>query len=517
MASATKTVIRLANAATAARARVVMPTQTAATAATAQTTAPSPAPCLGSTPASPPPTAPWRKPVPADSVAVFRIAFGLLVTFSSLRFLAKGWVDALYLEPTNHLTYRWFGWVAPLPAPWMHLMLVALAVLGICIALGYRHRLATVLFILLFAYTELIEAALYLNHYWFVTLAAVLLLVLPVQHRWSLDAVAGRVRPCTWTPAGVVWALRAQVGLVYVFAGLAKLNPDWLFEAQPLKLWLADRTHLAIIGPYLDEPLVAYLASWGGALFDCTIVGWLLWRKSRPWAYGVLVVFHVATWLLFQIGVFPWVMIAATLVFFSPDWPTKLMRQMRQAWQMQHRPKLAGLAAPLATAATTAPASSTTPAPTTPRLKKPALALLIALAVMQIALPLRHYIHHSNVRWSEEGYYLSWRVMLTEKAGYLRYQVQHPASGQSWQANPELVLTDWQASYAATRPDLIHATALLLTEHYAQQGIHNIEVYADSWAAMNGRPAQRLVNPTVNLAAYGRGQLPAGWIMELQS
>ena len=98
----------------------------------------------------------WKQPVAADSLAVFRICFGLLVVFSSLRFLWKGWVNALYLAPENHLTYRGFGWVAPLPAPWMHLIVLALAVFGVCIALGYRYRLATALFLTGFAYTELI-------------------------------------------------------------------------------------------------------------------------------------------------------------------------------------------------------------------------------------------------------------------------------------------------------------------------------------------------------------------------
>ena len=266
------------------------------------------------------------RPVPADSAAVFRIAYGLLVAFGSVRFLARGWVDALYLEPAHHLTYPGFEWVRPLAAPWMHLHMAALAGLGLCIAVGYRHRLAAALFVVGFTYTELIEASLYLNHYWFVTLAGVLVWLLPVGHRWSLDAARGRVTASPVVPAGTVWALRAQVAVVYGFAGLAKLNPDWLFEAQPLRIWLADRTCLPLIGPLLDEPAVAYLASWWGAFFDCTIVGWLLWRRSRPWAFAVLVAFHLATAALFQIGIFPWVMILAVLVFFAPDWPRRLAR-----------------------------------------------------------------------------------------------------------------------------------------------------------------------------------------------
>lgn len=430
-----------------------------------------------------------RRSVPADSVAVFRISYGLLVAYSCVRFLAKGWVDTLYLQPDHHLAYRWFEWIQPLPGPLMHLHVAALAVLGLCIAAGYRHRLATGLFVVGFSYTELIDAALYLNHYWFITLAGVLLLVLPVHHRWSLDVAVGRVRAHPNVAVGVVWALRAQLAAVYLFAGLAKLNPDWLFHAEPMSLWLADRTHLPLVGPFLDEPAMAYVASWSGAAFDCTIVAWLLWRRSRPYAYAVLVGFHLTTGALFQIGVFPWVMIVATLIFFEPTWPRRL--------------------------ASSASIISRHPvSPSRPTTRPLLVAGLVALAAIQLVLPLRHYAIDGNVRWTEEGYYLSWRVMLTEKAGHVDYHVTDPTTGRTWTVDPDLVLTEWQANHAATRPDLIHATAHLIAEHYRDQETPDVEIRADAWVTMNGHQARRLIDPTVDLAAHRRGHLPTGWILD---
>ena len=436
-----------------------------------------------------------RRPVSADSTAVFRIGFGLLAVYSSVRFLAKGWVDRLYLEPAHHLSYPGFGWVQPWPSPWMHLHVAVLALLGACIALGYRHRLAAALFVVGFAYVEMIDAALYLNHYWYVTLAGLLMVLLPVHHRWSLDAWLGRVAPARCVPVAVVWVLRAQLGVVYVFAGLAKLNGDWLFRAQPRRLWLADRTHLPVVGPLLDEPLLAYAASWAGAFFDLTIVAWLLWGRSRPWAYAAVVVFHLATGALFQIGVFPWVMIVGTLVFFPPHWPERLRAA---AGSRSTPPKAADRAAKA-------------------RVAKPVAAALVLLAVVELVLPLRHYAYPGNVRWTEEGYYWSWRVMVTEKAGYAQFRVTDPSTGRTWQAGPGLVLTDWQAEQAAVRPDLIHATAHLLAEHYRQQGRTEVEVRADVWVSMNGRPPQRLVDPSVDLAARPRTQAPKGWILGISS
>lgn len=430
------------------------------------------------------------RPVSAASVSAFRVAFGLLVTFSSIRFLVKGWVDTLYLQPENHLTYRWFEWVEPLPAPLMHLHMVMLVALGVAIAAGYRFRLASGLFAVAFVYTELIDAALYLNHYWFVTLVSVLFLLLPVHHHWSLDARSGRVQHADVVPAGVVWALRAQLGAVYIFAGVAKLNGDWLVRSQPMELWLSARSSTPAIGWLFNVSGVPLVMSWAGVVFDCTIVGFLLWRRSRSGAYVALVVFHLVTGLLFQIGVFPIVMILSTLVFFEPDWPQRFIG--RSSIKVQ-------------------------PDTAVPRVGFSRTALLVAFAAVQIWLPLRHYSEPSNVRWSEEGYYLSWRVMLTEKAGFVEYEVTVPGTGERWGVDPSLVLTDWQRSVASTKPDLIHATALLIADHYEARGELDVEVRATAWISMNGRPAGLIIDHSIDLAAHARGDLPAGWILSLRS
>jgi hypothetical protein len=423
---------------------------------------------------------------------VFRIGFGLLVAFASVRFLTKGWVDALYLEPARHLTYAGFEWVRPLPAPWMHAHIVALGVLGLGIAAGWRTRLCAALFTAGFAYTELIDAALYLNHYWYVTLAGLLLVLLPTGHHWALDAARGRVAASATVPVVTVWALRAQLAVVYLFAGVAKLNPDWLLSAQPMRIWLADRADLPGVGSLLDEPWLAYGASWAGAAFDLAVVGMLLWRRSRPWTYCAVVAFHVATWLLFPIGVFPWVMIAGTLVFFPPDWPERVAARL--GWRRRPR---AGTAQPS----------------TRLRIGPVAAVALAVLAAVEVVLPLRHLVYPGDVRWTEEGYYLSWRVMLTEKVGLLDFRVTDPASGRTWEVGPEEVLTGWQAAQAAVRPDLVLATARLVADELASRGIEDVEVRADSFVSMNGRPARRMVDPTVDLAAEPRSPGPAHWIL----
>jgi vitamin K-dependent gamma-carboxylase len=419
--------------------------------------------------------------VEAGSVVAFRVAMGVLVAFSAGRFLAKGWVESLYLAPAHHLTYPWFPWVRPLPAPLMYAVVAAMIPLGLAIALGWRTRAVAAATLVAFTYCELIDAALYLNHYWFVTLVLTLLTVVPTS--------------APMVPRLVVWVLRFQVGLVYVMAGIAKLNRDWLVHGEPMGMWLAGRTGTPGVGWLFDEPWAGRVASWMGAAFDLTIVGWLLWRRTRLAAWVAIVAFHVLTWRLFAIGVFPWVMIAATTIFFEPSWPRRLSARFQPS--ARARP------------------SAGRPAGGPRALGWVAIAVLWAL--IQIAVPLRHLAYAGDVRWTEEGYYGSFRVMLTEKAGFLEFDVTDPATGERWSVAPTSVLTDWQARQAAVRPDLALAAAHLVAEDFSRLGHPGVEVRADSWVSFNGRRRQRMIDPSADLAALDRRARAGDYVLDLEA
>ena len=260
-------------------------------------------------------------PVDPSSLALFRILFGVMMAAGMLRFMALGWVSELYVLPTFHFTWELFPWVRPLPGALMHLLFAALALLACGVAAGFCYRASIVLFFLGFTYVELIDKATYLNHYYLVSLLAGLLIFLPAHRALSIDvwrrpALAARTIP-SWT----VNLLRFQIAVVYVFAGLAKINTDWLLEAQPMRIWLAARSDIPFAGQLFTQPWVAYAFSWFGAVYDLTIVFFLIWHRTRLAAYVTVIVFHAMTAVLFPIGMFPWIMIVATSIFFPPDWP----------------------------------------------------------------------------------------------------------------------------------------------------------------------------------------------------
>lgn len=436
------------------------------------------------------------RPVDGRSLAVLRIALGTVTAAAALRTWSYGWADSLYAAPGHRFTYFGMGWV-PQPGPGaMRVLLLAVAASGVTVALGWRTRASALALAVTFGWVEMIDATTYLNHYWLLTLLAVLSVVAPVGARWSLDARRHGPRDVA---LGWVWLLRFQIGVVYVFAGLAKLQHDWLVDALPLRLWLPARAHLPVVGPLLREPVTAHALAVAGAVYDTTIVPALLWRRTRPVAWLAVVGFHVATWVLFPIGVFPWVMIATSTVFFDPDWPGRAAGWLR----LQAR----------------TPAAPIEPVGRTDRRPVPALArrrLLVGAAgtwvVVQLALPLRHLAYPGDHRWTGQGYRFGWNVMLVERTGSTTFIVTEPATGRTWTADPEQLYTPAQIRVMNGEPDLILQAAHAIAAEERALG-HDVEVRVDAWLSFNGRPAQRWIDPQVDLAAQPRSLAPASWIL----
>lgn len=414
------------------------------------------------------------RPVDGASLAAFRVIFGVLMFGSTVRFMAKGWIDQLYLAPVRHFSFYGFSWVRPWPGVGLHAHFAALASLALCIAIGWRPRLCTALFFLGFAYVELLDKAAYLNHYYLVSTLLFVMLFLPL---WGAAKV-----PC-WA----LWALRLQLGLVYFYAGVAKLHPDWLLDAQPLRIWLAARTHVPLIGPWLDQTWAAYLFSWTGAAFDLTIPFFLLGRRSRPFAYAAVVLFHGTTALLFPIGLFPWLMIGCTTIFFEPDWPRRFVGSRLAADPAASSPRASGSAW--------------------------LTAVLAGHFLFQILFPLRHWLYPGDRMWTEEGFRFAWHVMVKQKTGLVDFYVTDPETGRTSLVDLRAMLTPFQLEMMSAEPDMILQCAHWVAEDYRRKGQARVEVRAQAYAALNGRRGQLLIDPQVDLAHEPISLWPKSWIL----
>lgn len=446
-----------------------------------------------------------NRPADAAALACFRFALGALVCVSALRFFAYGWIDDFFVRPRFFFKYWGFGWV-PVPGPsGVHQLFGAVAVLGALLAVGVAYRPVVIALFLAFTWVQLLDATNYLNHYYLVSLLLLLLCFMPLGRVWSVDALIWPRRRVAELPVWMTWLLRFQVGCVYVFAGKAKLGADWLLHAQPLEIWLRSRTDVALVGRWFGERWVAYAFSWGGFLFDSTIVAFLLWRRTRAPAFLVLVVFHAITGSLFPIGMFPVIMIVSALVFFSPSWPRAL--KARVARLLRRRRAAAG-EAPAGAAAIEARAEPAVAG----RIGRAGLALAAGWCLLQALMPLRQHLYGGNVLWHEQGMRWSWKVMVREKNASVTFWVQDKATGRRWYVPPRQYLDARQEREFAAQPDLVLQLAHRIAADERARG-RDVTVSAEVLASLNARRLAPLVDDTVDLSLEPDGLLPKRWIL----
>ncbi|GAB4458801.1 MAG: hypothetical protein Fur0044_51770 [Anaerolineae bacterium] len=441
------------------------------------------------------------------------------------RYFHYDFIGRYYVEPRFHFTYEFFPFVAPLPGQGMYWLFGAMGLFALGLALGFYTRWSALLFFLSYTYVFLLDKTPYNNHYYLISLLSFLLIWVDAQRWLSLDRWRKRISSSQTIPFWQLFILRAQFFIVYFYGGLAKLNRDWLM-GEPVRLWLAERTHYPFLGPFFDTETAVYFFSYGGLLFDLAIGFLLLWRPTRLLAFGGLLFFHLMNNWLFSIGIFPFLALAATILFVEPEWPrgilSRLSRSNFRGVRHAHMPNGAARGrAGSSNLDLLRPQSFYQPIPASP-LTQPArlniwtLSFIGLYLALQLLIPLRHWLYPGEVSWTEEGHRFAWHMKLRDKEARLELKVIDPRTGQIWNANLAEDLTADQIEKMGIRPDMILQYTHYLREKLIQTGLDNPIIIANAWASLNGRPFQQLIDPRVNLAQVQPDLFaPSPWILPL--
>ena len=434
-------------------------------------------------------------PVDIAILVYFRIIFGAVMLLEVFRYFHNDSISRYWIEPSFYFTYYGFDWIKPLPGDGMYYLFVVLGILSVCIAIGFKYRIAASLFFLAFTYIFLIDEARYLNHFYLIILISFLLIFVPAHRSLSIDAWLNRKKQSDYVPAWSLWILRFQLGVVYFYGGISKLNWDWL-NGEPIRHWLAISTDFPILGSYFTEEWMVYLFAYGALLVDLLVVPFLLWKRTRLIAFGIVVSFHLLNSQLFHIGIFPWFMIFATLIFFDPSWP----RFNRWKRSKEPSPKYHSNINNLT------------------KNQKVILALVLIFVIVQLAVPLRHFAYPGNVSWTEEGQNFSWHMLLNDKySPEMLILVTNPSTGKTLSVDPLDHLTERQLRSMDGRPDMILTYIHYVAEEIIkQEGFEDVEIRVKIITSINFREPQLLIDPTVNLAAEPQTLLPKYWIMPLE-
>ena len=425
-------------------------------------------------------------------LSFYRIGFGLLVMFSLIRFSSNGWIESLYINPSFHFSYFGFSWVKPIGI-YTYLIFLICFVAALFVTIGYKYRLSIIILFLSFTYIELMDKTTYLNHYYLVSCISFLMIFLPCSNFFSIDSCNLQKNIPRWT----VDSLKVMIIIVYVYAGLAKINTDWLIEAQPLKIWLKSKYHIPLIGEtFLQNNYVHYLFSWGGMLYDTFIAFFLLNKRTRLLAFFMVIIFHVMTRVLFPpIGIFPYVMIFSCIIFFDNAVHKKIINKISDLFQfnISHNFKSYFIKKH--------------------RFHNLGIYIVGIFLFFQILFPLRSKLYPGELLWTEQGYRFSWRVMLIEKTGYTIFKVVDQKNGNFERIVNSDYLTNFQEKQMSFQPDMIHEFAQFLGDTYKEKGYSNIAVFAESYVTLNGRPSKQFIDPNFNLYKEKNSLKHKKWII----
>ena len=251
---------------------------------------------------------------------------------------------------------------------------------------------------------------------------------------------------------------------------------------MPLKIWLPSKYDVPFLGDLLQQEWVHYAFSWGGAGYDLAIPFLLWYRKTRWFAFVLVVIFHVLTRVLFPIGMFPFIMIVSALIFFEANFHHKILALISRIFKISKGVWDAKIKA--------------VPTVTVRTLQYYVVA---AFLLFQLLFPWRYLMYPGELFWTEEGYRFSWRVMLMEKAGYAQFKVKDSKTGKQFLVDNDDFLNSFQEKQMSFQPDFIVEYAHFLGDYFTSQGYENLEVYVESYVALNGRLSAPYIDPTVNL------------------
>src|SRR5438874_3245208 len=210
-------------------------------------------------------------------------------------------LETYYTGPdiTFSFPYEGFEWLPLLPAQWIGVVVASLALSGMTMALGLFYRASAVTVFLTWGYLFAVESTrtYWQSHFYLEALLAFLMIWMPAARRYSIDAwlARGRNSPRT-VPSWTLLLLRGQLVIAYFYAGVAKLNADWLLDAVPVRWFLREAhvtdpyqgylsaAHFELFKGLVHSAGFAYFISYTGLIFDLSAGFLLLIRRTRIFA-----------------------------------------------------------------------------------------------------------------------------------------------------------------------------------------------------------------------------------------
>ena len=410
-----------------------------------------------------------------SALIIFRVFFGFLIAAEAIGAIFTGWIKRTLIDPEFTFNFIGFDFLQPLPGNGMYFYFAVMGIFGLFVMIGFKYRWSMITYTVLWAGVYFMQKSSYNNHYYLLLLLCMMMSVLPAGNYFSADVKRNPALKKIAMPRWCVLAIIFQLWIVYTYASVAKLYPDWL-DYTVAKNLMAGRAYYPIIGGVLQHHWAHVSITYFGILFDLLIIPLLLWKRTRLAAFCFSIFFHLFNSIVFQIGIFPYLSLAFTVFFFSRERIHRIFMKKKEFYTKNEI--------------------------IIPSYKKLLITIAIIWFVIQITLPLRHWYIPGDVLWTEEGHRLSWRMMLRGRSGITNFYVvdKNDPEAQRIQINKKEYLSKKQLRSVAAKPDVIWQFAQHLKKEYAVQG-KDIAVYVNSKVSVNGKKRKVLIDPEVDLAS----------------
>nr|XP_054919472.1 vitamin K-dependent gamma-carboxylase-like [Dermacentor andersoni] len=440
-------------------------------------------------------------PCDPSSLAIARILFGAVMILDQPEERGLAFVEERWGDP-KECRFPLFSFLKPLSLEGMYCihLIMLLGAIGICT--GAFFKKSCMAFLLPYWFIFLLEKSRWNNHSYLYGLITVLLSVTGAHHLWSVDCWRKSGIRNTDIPKWNYVLLRLQVFLVYFIAGLKKTDRDWIGGHSMDGLarhWVFDLFKLVMT----EEQVDTYVVHWGGFLLDLTVGFLMIGTAVRPVGVLFCVLFNTMNSRMFAIGMFPYVMIVLTTIFFDYSWPKKVAAVLplciRNAVPdlSASRPDFSRCWYPGRCKGNVQCIGSPRAERRLCRWKMTAF-LLCLHVVLQLFLPYSHGLTKGYNTWTQGSYGYSWDMMVHNwRPVHIKLVLYDNAAHKTHFLDPEKFTTSKRWHHQA---DMVVQFAHCISDRFRQDyGMKDVEIYVDVWMSLNGRFAQRMYDPTVNI------------------
>jgi hypothetical protein len=399
----------------------------------------------------------------------FRIFFGFLIACESFGAIMTGWVKKVLIEPQFTFSFIGLEWLQPLPNNLMYVYFIVMGFVGICIMLGLKYTYTIIVYTLLWAGVYFMQKSSYNNHYYLLLLISFCMIFLPANRYYSLDVRFGFINRKLNMPRWVSLLFITQIIIVYFYASIAKLYPDWLDGTFTRNLLQGTTSRPFFLELFSQKWFYMFIA-YAGILFDLLVVPMLLFKRTRTFALICSILFHIFNSITLHIGIFPFFALTFILFFYEPETIRNLFFKNKPAFEDEKIDY------------------------SSVRILK---YLFIPFIILQFLLPLRHHFIEGDVFWTEEGHRLSWRMMLRERSGHIVIKIKDNITNESFVYDYHKNLSSKQARQLATKPDFIWQYCQKIKQEYKDK---DISIFIDCKNSLNRKPLKTLIDPNVDFA-----------------